>query len=107
MAYVAGVSVQKLIDGGQQLRMLAQVYHYSKDTCDNPIPDGTDPSKKLLHPYVVPVYPTYRKWPTDKFAGAVVVNAQTGLHDDPTTTLDFNSLYPSIIIGECLSLRAI
>lgn len=92
MSYVAGVSVQQLLDRGQQIRMLAQVYHFAKDTVDNPIPDGNDPAKKLLHPYVIPVYPTYRRWPLDKFMGAVVVNAQTGLHEWPVTTLDFASL---------------
>lgn len=102
MAYVAGVSVQQLLDRGQQIRMLAQVYHYAKDTAKDPVPDGYDFSKRILHPYVIPVFPTYKKWPLDKFMGAVVVEAQTGFHDWPVTTLDFASLYPSIIIGRML-----
>lgn len=98
MAHIAGVSVQHLLDRGQQLRMLAQVYHYSKHTIDNPMP-GFDLAP-LQYPYVVPVIPTYREFPKDKYEGAEVLEAKKGYHDEPVSTMDFSSLYPSIMIGK-------
>lgn len=101
MAYVAGVSVDQLLYRGQQLRMLAQVYHYVKDTESNPIPDGSQ-RQRLSVPYMVPVHPTYQKFPTEKYEGAVCINPKKGLHEEPVTTGDFSSLYPSIIIAHNL-----
>lgn len=61
------------------------MYHHSKNTVDNPIPNGIN--DQLEYPYVIPVHPTYLRFPDGKFEGAVVINALTGFHSTPVTTL--------------------
>lgn len=90
MSYVAGVSIEHLNNRGQQMRMLAQMLHFSKDTESNPIPDRKKGKKK--YPLFLPVQPSFSIYPEDKFQGATVLEADTGYHDLPVTTLDFSSL---------------
>lgn len=84
MANVAGVTVQQLLDRGQQMRILAQVCHHAR---------------ALPVPYVIPVNPSYRVFPHGKYQGATVLTATVGLHPLPVSTMDFASLYPSIMIA--------
>merc|ERR1719478_1487199 len=49
------------------------------------------------------VMPTQKSQPSeDKFEGATVLEPMTGFYEKPITTLDFASLYPSIMMAHNL-----
>jgi DNA polymerase elongation subunit (family B) len=52
--------------------------------------------------FLIPVIESIKE--NEKFEGATVLDPDTGIHNkDPVAVADFNSLYPSCIIGENLS----
>ena len=90
MARVTGVPINFLITRGQQIKVLSQLYR----TCRG---------KNIIIPYM----------PYDReanaasgdgvgYEGATVIEPKRGYYTEPITTLDFASLYPSIMIAHNL-----
>ena len=53
--------------------------------------------------YLIPVLPKADPSNDDKYEGAIVLQPDTGIHEDPVGVGDFNSLYPSSMISENIS----
>ncbi|RYX79664.1 hypothetical protein EON71_00570 [bacterium] len=83
MAFVTGLSVNTLYNGGQQCKILSLALIESKN-------DG----------YRIRTIPSYREL-TGGYEGATVIPPKPGLYKI-VTTLDFTSLYPSIQIAHNL-----
>eukprot|EP00743_Colponemidia_sp_Colp-15_P006103 GILK01006561.1.p1 GENE.GILK01006561.1~~GILK01006561.1.p1 ORF type:complete len:1058 (-),score=188.44 GILK01006561.1:44-3172(-) len=83
MARVTGVPLGYLLTRGQQIKVLSQLYRKAAQF-DMIIPSvksqGTD----------------------DKYEGAVVIDPKKGFYEQPIATLDFASLYPSIMMAHNL-----
>lgn len=85
MARVAGVPVQMLMNRGEQIKVFACILRRTG-------------ARNLL-------FPTYdSSGPSDTvgYEGAAVLDPVKGLHDEPVATLDFASLYPSIMMAHNL-----
>ena len=84
MSQVAGVSLDTILNRGQQIRTLSLMLKKVKERAEKGdvrwfIPDEDDPPN------------------TGSFEGAVVITPIPGFWDRPVATLDFASLYPSIM----------
>ena len=84
MSQVAGVSLDTILNRGQQIRTLSLMLKKVKERAEKGhtrwfIPDEDDPPD------------------TGSFEGAVVISPIPGFWDRPVATLDFASLYPSIM----------
>lgn len=78
MARVTGVPLSYLLERGQQIKVLSQLFRVA-------IPEGL-------------LLPTFRTSPSeDKYEGATVIEPLRGFYEKPIATLDFASLYPSIM----------
>lgn len=82
MARVTGVPLGYLLTRGQQIKVISQVLREAK-----------------VHNYILPTIPIVQG---DDFEGATVLDPMTGYYSTPIATLDFASLYPSIIIAHNL-----
>lgn len=84
MARVTGVPIDYLLSRGQQIKVVSQLYRKA--------------NKEGL------IIPTMSgKKDTDKtYKGATVIEPEKGFYKDPIVTLDFASLYPSIMISHNL-----
>lgn len=82
MARVTGVPLGYLLTRGQQIKVISQILRESR-----------------LHNYILPTIPIVQG---DDFEGATVLDPMTGYYSTPIATLDFASLYPSIIIAHNL-----
>ena len=78
MARVTGVPFKYLLSKGQQVKFISQLFRKAR--------------KKSL---VIPNQSN--KQADDQYEGATVIEPTRGYHDVPIATLDFASLYPSII----------
>jgi DNA polymerase delta subunit 1 len=78
MARVTGVPFNYLLSRGQQIKFLSQVYR-----------------KALTEQLVIPNLSSQAT--DDQYEGATVIEPTRGYYDVPIATLDFASLYPSII----------
>ena len=83
MARVTGVPIQYLVTRGQQIKALSQISR-----------------KALCEGYLIPTFETTKT--DEKFSGALVIDPKTGFYKMPIATLDFNSLYPSIMMAHNL-----
>lgn len=83
MARVTGVSFNTLLTRGQQLRVAVQLYRKAKQ-----------------HNMLIPTS-THTEI-GDKYEGAFVLPPISGYYQEPIATLDFASLYPSIMIAHNL-----
>eukprot|EP00466_Bigelowiella_natans_P004557 jgi/Bigna1/55650/estExt_Genewise1Plus.C_660113 len=83
MARVTGVTLTYLVTRGQQIKVLSQLYRKAKGKG-----------------FVVPVRPRHNT--DDKFEGATVIEPKKAYYRDPIATLDFASLYPSIMMAHNL-----
>ncbi|XP_065322772.1 DNA polymerase delta catalytic subunit-like isoform X2 [Gordionus sp. m RMFG-2023] len=79
MARVTGVPLNYLLTRGQQIKVLSQLLRKAKE-------------KNLI-------IPAYQGESGEEFIGATVIEPIKGYYDSPITTLDFSSLYPSIMIA--------
>ncbi|RHZ51264.1 hypothetical protein Glove_481g90 [Diversispora epigaea] len=83
MARVTGVPFNYLLSRGQQIKVISQLFRKAFEQ-DLVIPavkvEGTD----------------------EQFEGATVIEPEKGFYNVPITTLDFSSLYPSIMIAHNL-----
>ncbi|KAF2865478.1 DNA polymerase family B-domain-containing protein [Massariosphaeria phaeospora] len=79
MARVTGVSFNLLLSRGQQVKFLSQLFR-----------------KALEHQLVIPDLPN-QGGSDDQYEGATVIEPRRGYYKMPIATLDFASLYPSIM----------
>lgn len=78
MARVTGVPMNYLLQRGQQIKVISQILRKCKET------NLLIPAMKITES-------------GDDFIGATVIEPIRGYYDTPITTLDFSSLYPSIM----------
>ncbi|KAJ0180423.1 hypothetical protein K1T71_003827 [Dendrolimus kikuchii] len=83
MARVTGVPLLCLLTRGQQIKVLSQLLRKAKDAG-----------------YLMPAY--QGQGSDDQFEGATVIEPKKGYYADPISTLDFASLYPSIMMAHNL-----
>jgi DNA polymerase delta subunit 1 len=79
MARVTGVPFNYLLARGQQVRFISQLFR-----------------KALEHQLIVPDLPNGGD-SSDQYEGATVIEPKRGYYKQPVATLDFASLYPSIM----------
>ena len=82
MARATGVTIRMLIFGGQMGKVMSLIYRQCKELN-----------------FLVPFYKYDSESGEDSFDGAVVLEPKRGFYKDPVPTLDFASLYPSIMTG--------
>lgn len=88
MAQVTGVPLTDILHRGQQIRTLTLMLQFVKARCRK------DPE----HPrWYLPDESSKKPPPIDGFEGAVVIRPLPGFYQTPVVTLDFASLYPSIM----------
>ncbi|EJD34100.1 putative delta DNA polymerase [Auricularia subglabra TFB-10046 SS5] len=80
MARVTGVPFNFLLSRGQQIKVISQLMRRAKE-------DG----------YLIPAMKEQSS--DDQYEGATVIPPTTGYYKDPIATLDFSSMYPSIMIA--------
>ena len=85
MARVTGVPLSFLLTRGQQIKVLSQIYRRAN-----------------AEGYVIPVLAEELDGDEEGYEGATVITPVKGFYDIPIATLDFNSLYPSIMMAHNL-----
>ena len=83
MARVTGVPFNYLLSRGQQIKVISQLFRKARD-------DG----------YLIPAYKG--EGGDEQYEGATVLDPKQGYYDKPVATLDFASLYPSIMMAHNL-----
>ncbi|MBW0480701.1 hypothetical protein O181_020416 [Austropuccinia psidii MF-1] len=83
MSRVTGVPFNYLLSRGQQIKVVSQLYRRAGE-----------------HSYVIPALKY--EGSDDQFDGAIVMEPIRGYYDVPIATLDFASLYPSIMMAHNL-----
>jgi DNA polymerase delta subunit 1 len=84
MARVTGVSLASLLTRGQQIKVVSQLLRKAKEAG-----------------YLMPTY-TSQGGDSEQFEGATVIEPKRGYYSVPIATLDFASLYPSIMMAHNL-----
>lgn len=82
-ARVCGVPIGYLLSRGQQIKVFSQLLR-----------------KALQRGYLIPYNKSEQT--DEKYTGATVIEPDRGYYDKPITTLDFSSLYPSIMMAHNL-----
>ncbi|KAI9178746.1 DNA-directed DNA polymerase delta [Blastocladiella emersonii ATCC 22665] len=86
MARVTGVPFNYLLTRGQQIKVISQLYRKAKS-----------------HDLVIPALRVGESAAVDEtYEGATVIEPERGFYDVPIATLDFASLYPSIMMAHNL-----
>ena len=88
MSQVTGVPLTDILHRGQQIRTLLLMLQYVKARCRR---DATHPR------WFLPDESANKPPAIDGFEGAVVIRPLPGFYQTPVVTLDFASLYPSIM----------
>lgn len=83
MARVTGVPLSSLLTRGQQIKVVSQLLRKSKEKG-----------------YLMPTHQGTGS--DDQYEGATVIEPKKGYYADPIATLDFSSLYPSIMMAHNL-----
>lgn len=83
MARVTGVSLASLLTRGQQIKVVSQLLRKAK-----------------TKNYFMPTHTSQAG--DEQYEGATVIEPKRGYYADPITTLDFASLYPSIMMAHNL-----
>lgn len=83
MARVTGVPLESLLTRGQQIKVLSQLLRKAK-----------------TKNFIIPSYSGQSS--DEQFEGATVIEPKRGYYADPISTLDFASLYPSIMMAHNL-----
>lgn len=83
MARVTGVTLASLLTRGQQIKVMSQLLRKAKE-----------------RDFLLPVH--HSQASDEQFDGATVLEPKRGFYNDPIATLDFSSLYPSIIMAHNL-----
>ncbi|KAF6773845.1 hypothetical protein AHF37_06869, partial [Paragonimus kellicotti] len=82
MARVTGVPLTYLLTRGQQVKVISQLLRKARE-----------------HDFLLP---TYQSQQSDEFVGATVLEPRKGFYNEPIATLDFASLYPSVMMAHNL-----
>lgn len=82
MARVTGVTLNSLLSRGQQIKVMSQLLRKARE-----------------HDLVIPVH---RGQSGEEYEGATVIEPMRGYYNVPIATLDFSSLYPSIMMAHNL-----
>ncbi|RXW20670.1 hypothetical protein EST38_g5195 [Candolleomyces aberdarensis] len=90
MARVTGVPFNFLLSRGQSIKVLSQLYRKANSE-GYIIPSSKGEGKSTLSPSV-----------DEAYEGATVIEPKKGYYDVPIATLDFSSLYPSIMMAHNL-----
>lgn len=85
MARVTGIPFNYLLARGQQVKVVSQLLR-----------------KAAQEGYVMPAMQVDTSGDQEQYEGATVIEPQKGYYDDPIATLDFASLYPSIMMAHNL-----
>ncbi|EAY14750.1 polymerase zeta subunit, putative [Trichomonas vaginalis G3] len=80
LSRVCHVPVNYVLNRGQQIRVFSQILY-----------------KSVRRNLIIPALTSQKS--DDQYQGATVIEPSTGYYTTPIPTLDFNSLYPSIMIG--------
>ncbi|KAG7196604.1 hypothetical protein KM043_013092 [Ampulex compressa] len=80
MARVTGVSILSLLTRGQQIKVISQLLRKTREM-----------------DYLMPVHHSHGS--EEQYEGGTVIEPKRGYYNDPIATLDFSSLYPSIIMA--------
>ncbi|KAF8845184.1 hypothetical protein BDN67DRAFT_962126 [Paxillus ammoniavirescens] len=83
MARVTGVPFNYLLSRGQSIKVLSQLFRKANE-------EG----------YVIPAFKN--EGGDEQYEGATVIDPKKGYYDTPIATLDFSSLYPSIMMAHNL-----
>uniref|UniRef100_T1GQQ2 DNA polymerase n=1 Tax=Megaselia scalaris TaxID=36166 RepID=T1GQQ2_MEGSC len=83
MARVTGVTLESLLTRGQQIKVMSQILR-----------------KCRTNGFLIPSY--HIQGGEDQYEGATVIEPKRGYYSNPISTLDFASLYPSIMIAHNL-----
>uniref|UniRef100_A0A1B6CWL1 DNA polymerase n=1 Tax=Clastoptera arizonana TaxID=38151 RepID=A0A1B6CWL1_9HEMI len=83
MSRVTGVCLDSLLTRGQQIKVVSQLLRKAREK-----------------DYIMPAH--YGGIQDEQFEGATVIEPKKGYYADPIATLDFNSLYPSIMMAHNL-----
>ncbi|XP_014486988.1 PREDICTED: DNA polymerase delta catalytic subunit isoform X2 [Dinoponera quadriceps] len=83
MARVTGVSISSLLTRGQQIKVVSQLLRKTREK-----------------DYLMPVHQGHGT--DEQYEGGTVIEPKRGYYNDPIATLDFSSLYPSIIMAHNL-----
>lgn len=83
MSRVTGVPITSLLTKGEQVKVVAQLLKHAREAG-----------------YFMPFH-TYNP-SSEQYEGATVIEPERGYYTDPIATLDFSSLYPSIMIAHNL-----
>jgi DNA polymerase delta subunit 1 len=97
MSRVTGVPMNYLLTRGQQIKVISQIYRHAR-------------KHQIIVPVCQPQHSVKRtrddsddeSEPGEGYEGATVLEPVTGYHQTPIATLDFQSLYPSIMIAHNL-----
>src|SRR5882672_7726437 len=94
MARVTGVPFNFLLSRGQSIKVLSQLYRKANDD-GYVIPSMKSEGMDVLWFHVR--FSNPRLGSDEQYEGATVIEPKRGYYDVPIATLDFSSLYPSII----------
>jgi DNA polymerase delta subunit 1 len=83
MSRVTGVPLDSLLSRGQQIKVVSQLMR-----------------KSLTGDFIIPTCNVHGS--DEQFEGATVIEPLTGYYNCPITTLDFTSLYPSVMMAHNL-----
>lgn len=83
MSRVTGVPFNYLLTRGQQIKVVSQLYR-----------------KAMSENLLIPAY--HIDGTEEQYEGATVIEPEKGFYESPITTLDFSSLYPSIMMAHNL-----
>ena len=100
MARVTGVPFNYLLARGQSIKVLSQLFRKAND--DGYVVPSLRGEGKLVTSRYIGLSLTCRSGSEEQYEGATVIEPKKGYYDVPIATLDFSSLYPSIMMAHNL-----
>ena len=86
MARVTGIPISYILSRGQSIKVISQLYRRAN-------------ARDLL----IPTFAVAANAGEETYEGATVIDPKRGFYKDPIATLDFASLYPSIMMVRTLT----
>jgi len=100
MARVTGVPFNYLLSRGQSIKVLSQLFR--KANSEGYVIPALKEKGELITVLMVCVLRLVLPGSDEAYEGATVIEPQKGYYDAPIATLDFSSLYPSIMMAHNL-----